>query len=122
MGTPHIQFKGIRSDVQTKVGTLHKFQDVEKQGGHCTFKFGTSGRMFKLGWGHRTTFNGGRVGLEFEKQGGTPHIPIEDIWLDIQTRVGAPHTIGVGTPLNIERKTELGGWVRSGWSVSSCRK
>ena len=24
------------------------------------------------------------------QQGGTPHIPIEDIWLDIQTRVGKP--------------------------------
>ena len=35
----------------------------------------------------------------FEKQrgGGTPHIPIEVIWSDVQTR-----TIGVGTPHNIE--------------------
>ena len=30
-----------------------------------------------------------------EKQGGTPHIPIEGIWLDIQT-------IGVGTLHNTE--------------------
>ena len=23
--------------------------------------------------------------------GGTPHIPIKDIWSDVQTRVGTPH-------------------------------
>ena len=37
--------------------------------------------------------------------GGTPHIPIEVIWSDVQTRVGTPHKIlrclrsrGGGTP------------------------
>ena len=37
--------------------------------------------------------------------GGTPHIPIEGIWSDIQARVGTPHKIlrclrskGGGTP------------------------
>ena len=27
----------------------------------------------------------------FPKQGGTPHIPIQVIWSDVQTRVGTPH-------------------------------
>ena len=29
----------------------------------------------------------------FIKQGGTPHIPIEVIWSNVQTRVGTPHKI-----------------------------
>ena len=33
----------------------------------------------------------------FEKQrgrGGTPHIPFEGIWSDVQTKVGTPHQVG----------------------------
>ena len=43
-------------------------------GGHRTFQFGTSGQMFKLGWGQSS------------------------------------RTICIGTPQNIERTKELGGW------------
>ena len=46
------------------------------------------------------------MGLEFEKQGRTPHIPIEGIWLDIQTRVGTPHILSLENPYGW-----LGGWV-----------
>ena len=73
--------------------------------------------MFKLGWGHRTKYSyvckAGR--------GGTPHIPIEGIWSDIQSRVGrsrrgTPHipvegknpVRGVGTP-HIKYKYYRGG-------------
>ena len=41
----------------------------------------------------------------FEKQrGGTPHIPIEVIRSDVQTRVGTPHKISV-------QENPYGGWV-----------
>ena len=77
--------------------------------------------MFKLGWGHRTKYSyvckAGR--------GGTPHIPIEGIWSDIQSRVGrsrrgTPHipvegknpVRGVGTP-HIKYKYYRGGGHRT---------
>ena len=69
-------------------------------------------------------------------QGGG-HRTLEDIWSDIQTRVGTPHIIGMGTPHNIERNrtndTELGNilhdivkWCRHRYhnqrEVSQCHK
>ena len=44
--------------------------------------------MFKLGWGHCTKFY-----AVVEAEGGTPHIPIWNIWSNVQTRVGTPHKI-----------------------------
>ena len=45
--------------------------------------------MLKLGWGHRTKYSDVcKAGMR-----GTPHIPIDGIWSDIQSRVGTPHKI-----------------------------
>ena len=51
-------------------------------GGHRTFQFG----FLQMG-------------------GGTPHILIEVIWSDVQTRVGTPHKI-----LRIKSRSLKGGW------------
>ena len=32
--------------------------------------------------------------FETQRKGGAPHVPIEVIWADIQTRVGTPHKLG----------------------------
>ena len=55
---------------------LTKFNDVlVAKGGHHTFQFGTPGQMFKLGSGHHT-----KMYDVLKTEGGTPHIPIWDIW------------------------------------------
>ena len=57
----------------------------------------------------------------FEKQrgGGTPHIPIEVIWSDVQTRVGTPHK---ALEQYMLKKIHMLGWVAGwpgGWPVLS---
>ena len=79
-------------------------------GGHRTFQIGTYGQMFKVGW---DTAQNSRM---FEKQeGGTPHIPIEVIWSEVQTRMGTLHKLreqmgwGHRTTMK-EQIQEPGGW------------
>ena len=67
----------------------------------------------------------------FEKQrGGTPHIPIEVMWSDVQTRVGTPHKaleqLGWGhrTKYLFKKIHMVGGWLGGwlgGWVAGSFR-
>ena len=59
--------------------------------------------MFKLGWD--TAQNTQMFG---KQGGGTPHIPIEGIWSDIQARVGTPHKIR-------KKENQSRSWVGGGW-------
>ena len=48
MGTPHVPFKVIWSDVQTRVGTPHKvLRCFRSQGGNRTFHLRLSGKILK---------------------------------------------------------------------------
>ena len=55
--------------------------------------------------GHCTKF----YEVVLEAEGGTPHIPIWNIWSNVQTRVGTPHKI-----LRIKSRSLKGGWVGGG--------
>ena len=59
----------IWSDVQNRMGTLHKILRCLRSRG------GRTPHMFKQRWGHRTKFYGAS-----EAKGGTPHIPFEAFW------------------------------------------
>ena len=49
-----------------------------------------------------------------KQRGGTPHITIEVIWSNVQTRVGTPHKV-------LEHVEEPGGWVDGLVAKPMCR-
>ena len=88
--TPHI----LWSDVQTRVGILHKIlRCLRSNGGgdtaHSNINIWSDGQT-RVGTTHIIL----KCLRSRGEGGGTPHIPFEDIWSDVQTKVGTPHQVG----------------------------